>query len=117
MKSPLSRDPAGVAEQAGEQADALAVRLEQGTRALATFVSGLSTAEWNTRVPHDGRTIGVVVHHVANVLPLEIQLAQTVASGTAVTGVTWDVIHKMNADHAKAVADVTRESALALLSQ
>ena len=32
------------------------------------------------------------MHHVASMYPLEIQLAQTIAAGTAVTGVTWDGI-------------------------
>ena len=40
------------------------------------------------------------MHHVASVYPLEIQLAQTVAAGNPVTGVTMDDVHKMNAAHA-----------------
>ena len=63
------------------RANALADRLEQGARALMTFASGLTDAEWQTRIPKDGRTIGVIVHHVASVYPLEIQLAQTLAAG------------------------------------
>ena len=43
----------------------------------------LTDAEWQTALPHDGRTVGVVVHHVASVYPVEIQLAQTVAAGAA----------------------------------
>jgi hypothetical protein len=36
--------------------------------------------------PQDGRKIGVVVHHVASMYPLEIQLAQTLAGGKPLTG-------------------------------
>ena len=32
-------------------------------------------------MPQDGRTVGVIVHHVASVYPIEIQLAQTLAQG------------------------------------
>ena len=71
------------------RSNALADRLEQGARALADFASALTDAEWQTRVPKDGRKIGVVVHHVATMYPLEIQLAQTLAAGKPVTGVTW----------------------------
>ena len=78
-----------------QRSDALADRLEQGARALVTFASGLSDTEWQTRLPKDGRKVGVVVHHVATMYPLEIQLAQTLAAGTAVTGVTWDVVHEL----------------------
>ena len=65
------------------------------------FASALTEAEWQTRLPRDGRKIGVVVHHVASVYPVEIQLAQTVAGGKPVTGVTWDDVHEMNAGHAQ----------------
>ena len=35
-------------------------------------------------MPKDGRTVGVIVHHVASVYPIEIQLAQTLAEGKPV---------------------------------
>jgi hypothetical protein len=96
-------------------ANALADRLEQGARALATFASTLTEAEWQTRVPKDGRKIGVIVHHVASVYPLEIQLAQTVAGGQPVAGVTMDHVHEMNAGHAKEHDGVRKAEALDLL--
>ena len=89
-------------------ANALADRLEQGARALIAFATGLTDAEWRTRVPHDGRTVGVIVHHVASVYPIEIQLAQTIADGKPVTGVTMDDMHAMNAKHAAEHAAVTK---------
>lgn len=96
---------------------ALADRLEQGANALAAFAAGLTDVEWNTPVPHDGRKIGVLVHHVASVYPLEVQLAQQMADGKPITGVTWDDVHTMNAGHAKENDRVTREAAIALLRQ
>ena len=98
-----------------QRSNALADRLEQGARALATFASGLTDEEWNARVPKDGRKIGVTVHHVATMYPLEIQLAQTLAGGSPVVGVTWDVVHEMNARHAAEHDAVTKEAALDLL--
>jgi hypothetical protein len=98
-----------------QRANALADRLEQGARALATFAGTLTEAEWQTRLPKDGRKIGVVVHHVASVYPVEIQLAQTLAGGKPVTGVTTEVIDTMNAGHAKENDGVTKEAALELL--
>src|SRR5690349_12130472 len=61
------------------RSDAFADRLEHGALALAAFAEKLTAAEWEARVPHDGRKVGVVVHHVASMYPLEIQLAQTLA--------------------------------------
>jgi hypothetical protein len=98
-----------------KRADALAVRLEQGAQALAEFASGLTEAEWQTPVPKDGRKIGVIVHHVASVYPIEIQLAQTLAKGEPVSGVSWDAVHNMNAGHAQEFAAATKQQALELL--
>ena len=97
--------------------DALAERLEQGARALASFASTLTDAEWQTRLPKDGRKVGVVVHHVATMYPLEIQLAQVLAGGKPVTGVTWDDVHALNAKHAKEHDAVTKRAALELLQR
>jgi hypothetical protein len=120
MTSVIAQDPAVNQERspsaaAGRRADALADRLEQGARALATFASTLTDAKWQTRIPKDGRKVGVVVHHVASMYPLEIQLAQTLAKGEAVTGVTWDAVHEINAGHAREYDAVTKEAALDLL--
>jgi len=98
------------------RSEALAARLEAGAKALAAFAATLSETEWQTPVPHDGRKIGVVVHHVASVYPIEIHLAQTVAAGQPITTVTWEAIHAMNRDHAKENDGVTKEATLALLA-
>ena len=98
-----------------KRSDALAQRLEQGARALGDFAASLSEAEWQTRVPHDGRKIGVVVNHVATVYPLEVQLAQAVAAGNPVVGLTMETINNMNAEHAGQNDNVTREATLELL--
>ncbi len=98
-----------------QRAEALAVRLEQGAAALAALASNLSNAEWQKRIPKDGRKIGVVVHHVASMYPIEIQLATLLAAGRSVTGVTWDAVHTINRDHAIANENVTKEAAIALL--
>ena len=98
------------------RSEALAVRLEAGAKALAAFAATLTEAEWQTRIPKDGRKVGVVVHHVASMYPIEIQLAQLLAAGQPVTGVTWDAVAAINSDHAKESDGVTKEAALSLLA-
>lgn len=100
-----------------QRTNALADRLEQGARALATFASDLTDAEWQTRTPRDGRKVGVIVHHVASVYPLEIELAQTLGRGEPVVGVTSDAVNEMNAAHATEHDAVTKEAALDLLKR
>lgn len=100
-----------------KRANALAERIEQGAQALATFISNLSNAEWNTVVPHENRTVGVVAHHVASVYPLEVDLATALAAGQPIAGVTWDVVAHMNAQHAHANAAPDQPATVALLRQ
>jgi len=97
------------------RAENLAASLETGANALAEFASSLTPTEWETRLPRDGRKVGVVVHHVASIYPLEIELAQKLAAGGALTDVTWDAVHEMNAGHAREHDGVTQEEAVALL--
>ena len=49
--------------------------------------------------------------------PLEIDLAQKLARGEAIAGVTWDDVHAVNAAHAKEYDGVTKEEALAFLQR
>ena len=97
------------------RADALADRLVQGARNLANFAEGLSETEWNKPVVGDGRTIGVVVHHVASVYPIEVELAQVLGQGNAITEVTKDAIDTMNAQHATDNQTADKQKTLELL--
>ena len=96
------------------RAESLAARIEEGASGLAAFVEKLSDKEWRTRVK-DGRTVGVVVHHVASVYPIEVDLAKTIAGGKPVADVTWEAVAEMNAKHAKDNSEVTKAEALELL--
>ena len=98
------------------RAESLAARIEQGAAGLATFAEGLSDAEWGTPTsPTDRRTVGQIVNHVALVYPIEVDLARAIASGNAVTDVTWQVVAELNAGHAREHAKVTKAEALKLL--
>ena len=102
----------------GRRAEALADRIEKGAAELAAFAEGLSDAEWRTPLSGTGkdrRPVGVLVHHVANMYPIEMGVVQAVASGNAVTDVTWDAVADINAKHAADQAQVTKAAALELL--
>ena len=95
--------------------EALAKTLEEGASALAAFAGNLTEEEWQTPLPHDGRKVGVVLHHVAIVYPLEIMFARSVAAGTP-DGITVDAVNRMNAGHAKEYDAITKDEALQLLA-
>ena len=97
------------------RAEALARRIEEGARNLASFAEGLTESEWNTVVKPDGRRVGVIIHHVASVYPIEVHLASEIAAGKTVTGVTWAVVADMNAKHALDNAGAGKPETLDLL--
>ena len=100
------------------RAELLADRIEEGAAGLAAFAEGLSEAEWLAPVSGtDRRSVGVIVHHVASVYPIEIDLARAIASGKAVTDVTWEAVAQLNRKHAQENAEVTKAAALELLGQ
>ena len=111
----LQNDTPAPSAGTGRLADALADRLEQGAQALASFAASLTDAQWKTRCMPDGRTVGVIVHHVAFVYPIEIEIAQIIASGKPMTGLTMDDVHALNAKHAVDNVAVTKEAAIEVL--
>lgn len=97
------------------RANVLAERILQGANSLAEFADKLTEADWQTPIKGDGRPVGVIVHHVASTYPLEIELAQMLASGKPITGATVEVVDKMNAEHAQKYAKVGKQETLELL--
>ena len=100
------------------RSEMLAKRIEEGAAQLASFAEGLSETEWATPVSvTDSRPIGVIVHHVASVYPIEVDVARTIAGGTPINEVTWDVIAEMNSKHNREHSRVAKSEAIELLRQ
>lgn len=98
------------------RAQLLADRIEEGAAGLAAFAERLSEAEWRTPVSaSDRRSVGVIVHHVANMYPIEVDVARTIAGGKAITDVTWGVVAEINGKHARENAEISKAAALELL--
>ena len=98
-----------------KRAEALAERIAQGHRELIAFVETLSEAEWRAYSPNEDRTVGVLVHHVASMLPPELDLVKILASGQPITGVTPEMVDQMNAEHAREHAHCAKEETIAIL--
>lgn len=119
MRSPMRKDSLPITDKEiymKRRSDLLADRIEQGAEGLAAFAEGLSEEEWRKPV-RDGRSVGVVVHHVASVYPIEIDLAKKIATGTPVTDVPWEAVNAMNGEHARKNANVGKTETLALLRE
>ena len=99
-----------------QRSNILADRILLGATALALFAENLSETEWKMPVIGDGRSIGVVVHHVASCYPIEIELAQMLAAKKPIIRATTKAIDNMNADHAVEFAKVGKKETLELLN-
>ena len=98
------------------RAAALAARIEEGAAGLAAFAETLTDEEWRKPTsPTDQRSVGIIVHHVASVYPIEVEVARAIASGKAMNDVTLEVIAEMNAKHAEDQANITKTETLELL--
>ncbi len=105
-------------KEASRRAGALADRIEEGAGLLAAFAAQLSEAEWAMPVSAtDRRPVGLIVHHVASVYPIEVDVARAIAGGNAVTEVTWEAIAEMNAKHAIDQAATSKTDTLELLAR
>jgi len=103
----------GIRSSVGRRSALLADRIEEGAALLAAFVEGLSEEECRAPVSDtDRRSVGLIVHHVASMYPIEVGLAQTVAGGKAAPEVTWELVAEINAKHAQEQAGVTKAAAL-----
>jgi hypothetical protein len=100
-----------------ERARTLAQQLEQANHELIKTIEGLSDAQWHAKTPGDGRSVGVVAHHVATSHKSVAGLASAIAHGQTVPNITMDMIHQGNAAHAAQHANCTKAETLALLRQ
>ncbi len=99
------------------RAELLATRVEQGAQALAAFAEQLSDREWQTICADDGRTVGVLTHHVATALLGETGIVKQLASGQPLAGLTWPMVDEGNAAHAHEHARAGQREAAELLRQ
>ncbi len=95
-----------------ESARELAERFER-----INDVEGCSDEQWRTLVPEEGRTVGVICHHVAERYGFQTQLVQALSTGTAGPPVDVEAINAANAEHMEHFANATKDEALALLRQ
>jgi len=105
-------------KKSNHRANQLADRIEEGAARLADFAGRLTDSEWSTPTMESGkqgRPVGVIVHHVASMYPIEINVAQAVAAGKSITDVTWDVVAHINGHHASQNSNVGKAETIELL--
>lgn len=93
----------------------LLAQVEEATAAATAVIEKCSQEEWETAVPEEERTVGVVLHHIGYAYPFVVDWACQLARGEGTPAVTYDDVHALNQQHAATQAQVDQATALALL--
>jgi len=84
--------------------------------AVRTMIAGCSEADWRRVCVDEGRTVGVVAHHIATVEGLFAGVIRALMAGQpASPGFSAEDVDQMNAQHAEAFATVGKAATLDLL--
>jgi hypothetical protein len=93
----------------------LLAQVEEATAATTAVIEKCSNGDWETAVPDEGRTVGVVLHHIAYAIPFVVEWAINLAHGEGAPAISYDDIHGLNHQHAEAQANVDKATTLTLL--
>jgi hypothetical protein len=95
------------------KAEALAKQYEAKVQEATGVFDRLSDADWK-KTTSEKWTVGVVAHHVAGAHEGISGIIKTVAGGQSMPNFTMDMLHDMNAKHAKEFANVSKAETIAL---
>ena len=95
------------------KAEALAKQYEAKVQEATGVFDRLSDADWK-KTTSEKWTVGVVAHHVAGGHEGISGIIKTVAGGQSMPNFTMDMLHDMNAKHAKEFANVSKAETIAL---
>ncbi|HYE89395.1 MAG TPA: DinB family protein [Terriglobales bacterium] len=99
----------------GAKGEALAKQFEAKAAEATATLEKLSDADWKKVTDAEKWPVGVTAHHVAGSHEAIAGMIQTIASGGKMPeGFTMDVLHQMNAKHAKEFANVGKSETIEL---
>ena len=98
----------------GAKGEALAKQFEAKAQEATAVLEKLSDADWKKVTEAEKWSVGVTAHHVAGSHEGIAGIIKTIASGQSMPNFTMDMLHEMNAKHAKDFAGVTKADTIAL---
>jgi hypothetical protein len=98
----------------GARAESLAKQFETKAAEMTAVIKGLSEADWKRTTEAEKWPVGVTAHHVAQGHAGILGIVKTLAAGQSIPNFTMDMLHEMNAKHAKEEAGCTKAETLAL---
>lgn len=98
----------------GARAESLAKQFEAKAAEMTAVIKGLSDADWKKTTAAEKWSVGVTAHHVAGGHEGILGIVKTLAAGQSIPNFTMDMLHEMNAKHAKEQANCSKAETLAL---
>ena len=98
----------------GARTEALAKQFETKARDAMATLEKLNDADWKKVTEAEKWSVGVTAHHLASVLEAVSSMIRAVAAKQAPGDLSMELIHDMNARHAKDFADCTRAETIEL---
>ena len=98
----------------GAKGEALAKQFEAKAQEATAVLEKLSDADWKKVTEGEKWSVGVTAHHVAGSHEPIAGMIKTVAAGQSIPGFTLDMLHEMNAKHAKDFANIGKAETIAL---
>jgi hypothetical protein len=99
------------------RASVLADRVKQGAENLISAVENLTDAQWQTPCGDERRSVGVLVHHVGTMYPVEASVAKQLAETGGLPGVDWAAVDGINAEHAANHATPDKAETIAMVRE
>ncbi|MGH7391698.1 MAG: DinB family protein [Candidatus Rokuibacteriota bacterium] len=98
----------------GAKGEALARQFEAKVQEATAVLAKLSDADWKKTTEAEKWTVGVTAHHIAGSHEGIASIVKAVAGGQAMPPFTMDMLHEINAKHAREHAGATKAETLAL---
>ena len=98
----------------GAKTEALAKQFEAKADEATKVLEKLTDADWKKVTEAEKWSVGVTAHHVAGSHEPIANILKTVATGQSIPGFTMDMLHEMNAKHAREHAGCTKAETIAL---
>lgn len=100
------------------RAEQLAAQFEMATNEVIAAVMGCTDTQWRETCASEGWSVAVVAHHIAVVNRDFIRIVTRLGAGEVLSPrASMDEVHRSNAQHARAFADVGKPETLDALRE
>jgi DinB superfamily len=98
----------------GAKSEAFAKQFEAKAQEATAVLEKLSDADWKKVTDAEKWSVGVTAHHVAGSHEGIANIIKAVVAGQSLGNFTMDMLHEMNAKHAKDYADCSKAETIEL---